>query len=259
MSISRRFRWLAAALAGMGAVAAAQTIDFESLPGGGSPAPLMPLNTQYQASHGVTFSTLNGALVGFGEYGGPTQEGWIGPGGPDSLAPGYSGGGYFFNYESQGFNTLVVTLFPPCSAVSIEIIDIDDAGGSEFESWTMTAIGASGPITAATVDVSDPGTGDGVMTPLTVTAGTNVITSVQIVYSGAPGTNYGVGFDNLGLTRNPVGCAGDCNGDGMRDQADLALLLAFYGTSGGPCDPTGDGVVDQADLAFLLANYNQPC
>jgi len=47
---------------------------------------------------------------------------------------------------------------------------------------------------------------------------------------------------------------GDLNGDGVVDAADLATLLAQWGTAG-PADLNSDGVVDAADLATLLANW----
>ncbi|MBW7905016.1 MAG: VCBS repeat-containing protein [Phycisphaerae bacterium] len=49
---------------------------------------------------------------------------------------------------------------------------------------------------------------------------------------------------------------GDLDGDGDVDQADLGILLAFYGCVGEcPGDINADGAVDQADLGILLANY----
>ncbi len=53
-------------------------------------------------------------------------------------------------------------------------------------------------------------------------------------------------------------CAGDLNGDGLRDQADLGELLAHYNLDGGG-DIDGDGDTDQADLGELLAVYGEPC
>ncbi|HUU97112.1 MAG TPA: hypothetical protein VM487_15345 [Phycisphaerae bacterium] len=54
-----------------------------------------------------------------------------------------------------------------------------------------------------------------------------------------------------------IGCAGDLDGDGDTDQADLGILLADWGCTGGDCpgDLDGDGDTDQADLGILLADW----
>jgi hypothetical protein len=52
-------------------------------------------------------------------------------------------------------------------------------------------------------------------------------------------------------------CAGDFNGDGNRDGADLGVLLAGWGTPAG--DMNGDGNTDGADLGAFLAVFNLVC
>lgn len=55
-------------------------------------------------------------------------------------------------------------------------------------------------------------------------------------------------------------CAGDVNGDGIRDIADLALLLAAFGSAVTTCeDINGDGIVDLSDLALMLAAFGSGC
>ncbi len=60
-----------------------------------------------------------------------------------------------------------------------------------------------------------------------------------------------------------VGLAGDVDGDGDVDLADLAVLLANYNTPSGMTyadgDLDGDGDVDLSDLAIMLANYGSSC
>lgn len=63
---------------------------------------------------------------------------------------------------------------------------------------------------------------------------------------------------------DPCSCDGDLNGDGVIDIADLALILASFGSSAPgiptPCaDINGDGVVDIADLALFLALFGSSC
>ncbi|MCK4871860.1 MAG: S8 family serine peptidase [Phycisphaerales bacterium] len=60
------------------------------------------------------------------------------------------------------------------------------------------------------------------------------------------------------VCEDPQTCPGDLNGDGMRDQADLGILLAAYGHDDGG-DIDGDGDTDQEDLGLLLSVYDVPC
>jgi hypothetical protein len=50
----------------------------------------------------------------------------------------------------------------------------------------------------------------------------------------------------------------DLNGDGQIDQADLGILIAAYGLTGGG-DMDGDGDTDQGDLGLWLALNQQRC
>jgi hypothetical protein len=52
-------------------------------------------------------------------------------------------------------------------------------------------------------------------------------------------------------------CPGDLDGDCDTDQADLGVLLADWGCTGGNCvgDLDGDGNTGQADLGILLADW----
>lgn len=56
--------------------------------------------------------------------------------------------------------------------------------------------------------------------------------------------------------------AGDADGDKFVDSADLNVLLAGFGCTGGSCgaaDIDGDGDVDSADLNIVLANFGKGC
>ncbi|MFQ5805858.1 MAG: FG-GAP repeat domain-containing protein, partial [Phycisphaerae bacterium] len=74
---------------------------------------------------------------------------------------------------------------------------------------------------------------------------------------GLPDVLIGAGDGKLHLYQGR--CAGDVDGDGDTDLADLAALLAAYGTSVGDpsynpdADFNGDGQIDLSDLAFLLS------
>jgi len=66
----------------------------------------------------------------------------------------------------------------------------------------------------------------------------------------------GVGQYDVALPVPSSGCAGDLNGDGVVDAADLAGVISFWGTDRG--DLTGDGNTDASDLAALVASWG-PC
>ncbi len=54
---------------------------------------------------------------------------------------------------------------------------------------------------------------------------------------------------------SPVGIAGDLDGSGSVDGADLGMLLSAFGTAGGTADLDGNGSVDGGDLGVMLAAW----
>lgn len=81
-----------------------------------------------------------------------------------------------------------------------------------------------------------------------------------LVYSQRPHDEQYADFVRVRLIYDDTmpPCPGDCNGDTVRNMADLAQLLSCYNSS--PCcDINGDGVTDQADLAAFLTVYNVNC
>lgn len=75
-----------------------------------------------------------------------------------------------------------------------------------------------------------------------------------------PGEMDGPGYVNLHPDElvdalAVVDCDADMNGDELVDGADLASLLAAWGTASTLADLTDDGVVDGADLAVLLSAW----
>ncbi len=63
-----------------------------------------------------------------------------------------------------------------------------------------------------------------------------------------------IGWD---INLDPPPCAGDLDGNNTVDAADLAVLLASWGTAG-PADLNSDGDTNAADLAILIATWG-PC
>jgi hypothetical protein len=64
-------------------------------------------------------------------------------------------------------------------------------------------------------------------------------------------------YDDLSLVPVERTCPGDLDGDGDTDHADLGIILADWGCSGGDCvgDLDGDGNTGHADLGILLADW----
>ncbi|MBI5865326.1 MAG: DUF1028 domain-containing protein [Planctomycetes bacterium] len=86
---------------------------------------------------------------------------------------------------------------------------------------------------------------------------------VQLTPGSQPGidvfaVSFVRNFQNRYLIPSPTlqiqNAAADLNADGVVDLADLAILLASFGTSGGG-DVDGDGDTDIQDLAVLLSNF----
>jgi hypothetical protein len=73
--------------------------------------------------------------------------------------------------------------------------------------------------------------------------------------ASAPGLQY------VEIEPCPTGPAGDVNGDGCVDDADLLQVLFAFGQTGSglPEDVNGDGTVDDADLLTVLFNFGQGC
>ncbi len=85
------------------------------------------------------------------------------------------------------------------------------------------------------------------------------LTAAQAASAGAswqgPGSSCadlnGNGVADACETGNPY----DIDGNGTVDAADLSILLANWGASGGAADVNDDGTVNAADLSLLLANW----
>jgi hypothetical protein len=77
------------------------------------------------------------------------------------------------------------------------------------------------------------------------------------------GLGFGLEAPYADIDALVLACPGDLNGDGEVGLADLAELLANYGTTTGALyadgDLDGDGDVALADLAELLAHYGETC
>jgi hypothetical protein len=93
---------------------------------------------------------------------------------------------------------------------------------------------------------------DPVISPAMASLGGTTLEAVAVFRSEAPYAAYRLGLQVIGA----VAPAGDVDGDGDVDAADLAVLLAGWGPcSSCPSDLNGDAVVNAMDLAILLGNW----
>lgn len=84
------------------------------------------------------------------------------------------------------------------------------------------------------------------------------LTGYTVQAGDDPNDFYNCAFKILGAASGPVAaCYGDFDNDGTRSGADLAYLLANWGTPGGDLD--GDGLTGGSDLAGLLGVFNTVC
>ncbi len=126
-------------------------------------------------------------------------------------------------------------------------------------------IGQSGAVTIATGSFAAPSdAGDYTFALENVIA--NVFTAVNAAPTPSPVAAASVTLGAGGFTFTvEAACPGDVDGNGMIDLADLAGLLAAFGTSSGDpgynadADIDDNGMVDLADLAGVLAVFGLAC
>ncbi len=112
----------------------------------------------------------------------------------------------------------------------------------------VTAADVSAIVTAISNQDGGPTDGDGIVNGTVVLANFGPNFSLYDVdYDGV--------IDSQDESVIPAIILGDLNGDGFVNSADLANLLAVWGTNTPSVDFNSDGTIDSADLATLLANW----
>lgn len=182
-------------LVGFCGPSAAQFIDFETIPGGG-PSDGLAINTQFQASLGVTFSLEGGGSPVLARVGSP-RTAFQGFGlDDDQPAPGEDVGEYFLTDDGvvAGPPTpLLIRYSTPIAAASGVIIDIDGSEG--FTIQARDALDAV--IDSVVLTTSTPHTGNGLATPWAFDHMTADIFSIRVAYSGTQTGGVGLAFDNF--------------------------------------------------------------
>jgi hypothetical protein len=223
MSTSRRIQrqggaLLSASLLLCAVASAAQTIDFETVPGG-TPSDQLAINTQYASTFGVTFELDvdgDGAAdpgsfprleaVGSADSGSGFQTATAG-GQFDIASPGFETrlGNFFLRYGTAFASpipapSLIISYSTPVSVASGEIWDLD--GQAAFtEQFLVEALDASSLVLASLLsplgDRSGAGTLDGKPWTWVITWAQQDIHSVRIRFVGSKNGGLGLGFDNI--------------------------------------------------------------
>ncbi len=105
-------------------------------------------------------------------------------------------------------------------------------------------------------DTDDSGNGSYTLGRFTLTAGTTL--AITGTSTGANTLGLLLPFEFSKQVEIPTDCIGDFNGDGLRNQSDLGVLLAAYQVDDGG-DVDADGDTDQSDLGLFLSLYQVPC
>jgi len=180
------------------------TIDFESVPGVGVPTEGLTINTQFLATHGVSFSLEGGGFPVIAKVGSPQTA--FTP--DDTPLPGQGIGEFFLT--DDGFvvgvpEPLIISYVAPTAFSSGIILDIGGAHTSYPEIFTVEARDALDiTLESITFTAGDPGTGDELATPWSFNHATADIHSIRIVAFRAGNRNVGWGFDNF----NPIPAPG---------------------------------------------------
>jgi len=178
----------------------ATTINFETVPSE-TPFEGLVIDTQFQATYGVTFSLEGGGSPVLAQVGAPaTAFTYISSSGADQPAPGQNVGSFFLTDDgspSTASPLLIVTYDTPVNAASGVVIDIDEGTGGTIEAWDVQARDESGSIVdTISLSFGDPNTGDGIATTWSFDRSQDDIFSIRFAYVGTK-PSYGIAFDNF--------------------------------------------------------------
>ncbi|MGP1273366.1 MAG: GC-type dockerin domain-anchored protein [Phycisphaerales bacterium] len=198
--------------------AAAQTIDFETLPDSSPTADTQFISDQYLAAFGVRFDLVDPVtLAPVGEpriakVGAP-ETAFAGCGADTPLSDQGAGASFLTDNLSvtNDAGTLLVTYAQPVAAASGVILDVDRRSNGTFEQWTIEALDSSMGVldtfvitapTGADVCTTGGGPGDARAAGFAFSRPTADIAFLVLRYTGNAGS-IGLAFDNFSPSTLP--------------------------------------------------------
>lgn len=177
-------------------------------------------------------------------------------------APGFGsmGGGMLINGYLDFIDSIVDPV-PGSFLLNLPICGDDNQSPATFLDWDPSALADSYTITVAT----DVALNNVVYTESGVTDSHGIVPGGAL--SGCTSYFWSVTAFNANgetIAQNAVcsfstSIAGDLNGDGVVDAADLGGLIGVFGSAGPFADINADGIVDAADLGILISAFGTGC
>ena len=234
-------------------VSQAELIDFESVPGVGTPSEGLIISDQFETSNGITFALEGGGNPRIARIGSPATafEGPDSDGVPnqagDTPAQNQGIGTFFLTDDGvlSGITSqaLLIIYSTPTSAASGVILDIDFD-----ESFLIQALDEqSNVLQAIEIAAGDSGTGDGIATFWSFNRTSQDIASIRFAGTRTDSGSFGLGFDNFSarsvtlIPPSPIECVdgqvnpvldidGNCKVDALTDG--LLTIRYMFGLVG---------------------------
>ena len=172
-----------------------ETIDFESIPGT-VPSAGLPIQNQFEFTHGITFSLEPAGSPVLAEVGSPA-EAFISGRGDDTAVPEAGIGQFFLTDDGvlAGLEalTLRVNYLTPTQFASGTILDIDFDERFVVEAYDSLGV----LIDSLEIVAGDPGTGDGQGTRWRVGGQSSEIQFLRFLGRRNANGQFGFGFDNF--------------------------------------------------------------
>lgn len=212
-------------------------LGFETFPGG-QPQVGQPVSTEYSEKFGVSFRVdgEGSEPLYLGDYEGERQGWRCDDGGIDCLTEPDEFGEFFLAHPGSGTPSLgdvLIDYRTPTRALEFRLADID-----AHEEWEISCYDTTGAVLDfMVVGSGDPGTGDGLMTRISV-EGVGEVAEIRIHFSGTGSPNVGFGFDDFYTACSTVPCQLQAQLSGQPDSIERDQTLEFYARAANQCAET---------------------